>query len=110
MPTIPAWKATFYMKKLIREHAEQRQQYDKCRNIDTALCNQLLTDFEDTHLYPLKHGFTGYSGMKILLLLIHLYGNYNRILSTNLTENNTKLREAFNPYEPLKSLYMRLSE
>ena len=48
--------------------------------------------------------------MKILLLLIHLYGNYNRILSTNLTENNTKLREAFNPNEPLKSLYMRLSE
>ena len=98
------------MKKLIREHAEQRRQYEEYRNIDADLCSQPLINFEDTYLFPLKHAFTGYSGMKMLLLLIHLYGQYARILDTDLAKNGTKLREALNPNKPLEILYTSLNE
>ena len=52
----------------------------------------------------------GYSETKNLLLLIHLYGQYARILTTDIAENNQKLRDSFYPYKPLKSLYVRLNE
>ena len=54
--------------------------------------------------------FTGYSGTKIIFLLIHIYGHYARILAMDLAANNTNLREALNPDEPLKRLYTRLNK
>ena len=56
---ILAWTYPFVEKRLIREHVGQLRQYNKCRNINSALCNQLLTAFEDICLSPLKHVFTG---------------------------------------------------
>ena len=58
-PTILKWTTTFDKKELIRDHTEQRQQYDECSNANASLCNQLLTSVEDMYLYPLKNAFTG---------------------------------------------------
>ena len=48
--------------------------------------------------------------MKMLLLIIHLYGHYDRILATDLEANKHNLREAFNPDNSLESLYTRLKK
>ena len=69
-----------------------------------------MTPFEDTYLSPIKHAFTGYSGTTMLLLLSNIYDHYSRILATDFADNDTKLREAFNPDNPLESLYMRLNK
>ena len=91
-PSIPGWTTSFDEKSLLHEHAGQRQQYDKCRNVDAALRNQLLKAFEDTSLPPLKNTFTGYSGVTTLTPLSYLYAQYAQILMTDLAENNRKLR------------------
>ena len=90
--TIPEWTTPFNKKTLIHEHTDQHQQYDECCNVNSALHNQPLTSFENTHVLPLKKAFTGYSGANTLSLLIHLYSNYKRISATDLNDNNKKLR------------------
>ena len=109
-PTIPLCKTPSDEKALIREHTTQRQQYDECRNIASALRNQLLTEFEDTSLSPLKNAFTGYLGATTLTLLSNLYGNCARISSTDLADNDKNLGEPCNSGKPLKNLYMRLNK
>ena len=109
-PTIPVWTPPFYKKKLIWEHVKQCHQYNECQNIDSALRNQLMTEFEDTYLSPLKHPFTGYFAIKMLQLILHLYDQYARISTIYLAANYANLREPFNPSNPLESLYMRLNE
>ena len=52
----------------------------------------------------------GYSIATTLTLPIHLYGNYARILATDLAANNQKLSNPFNPNKLLESLYTRLNE
>ena len=103
-PRIPSWTILFDKKALLYEHAKQRQQYDECHNVDTALCNQLLKSFEDTYLPPLKNAFAGYSRSTTLNLLSHLYAHYAKILATDLAENDRKLRDTYNTDEPLESL------
>ena len=94
---------------LLREHSEQHQQYNECRNINAALCNQLITEFEDTYFSSLRNAFDGYSRATTLHLIIHIYNNYTRILSTDLTENDKNMREPYNLNNPIKSLYTRLN-
>ena len=69
-----------------------------------------MTAFDDTYLLPLKNAFTGYSGETTLQLLSQLYAHYLIILATDLSENDKKLREAYNPDNPLKILYTRLNK
>ena len=107
---IPEWTTPFNEEALLHEHAKQLQQYNKCRNVDTALRNQLLTASEDTYLSTLKNAFTDYSGATMLTLLSHMYTHYARIFSTDLAEINRKLQETYNLNEPLESLYTRLNE
>ena len=45
----------------------------------------------------------------MLQLLIHLYAHYMSILATELYGTKKRIREAYNTYEPLKSLYVRLN-
>ena len=60
-PNILTWTTPVDDKALLREHVEQRRKYDKFRNVDATLRNQLLTAFDNTYLPPLKNAFTGYS-------------------------------------------------
>ena len=105
-----SWLAPFDEKKLILEHVGLCQQYDECCSINAALRNQLHRDFEDTCLTPLNNAFTGYSGTTTIPLPSHIYVHYTSILATDLAVNNQKLRQPFNPNEPLESLYMRLNK
>ena len=67
-------------------------------------------EFEDTYLSPLKNAFTGYYGDTTLTLISHLNAHYAQILATDLSENDRKLRETYNPDKRLKSLYTSLNE
>ena len=69
-----------------------------------------MTEFEDTYISPLKHALAGYSTIKMLQLILHLYDHYARISTIYLEVNYANLREPFNPRNPLESLYMRLNE
>ena len=71
--------------------------------MDATLRNQLLKVLENTYLYPPQ------SAIPALHLIGHFYGHYARISATDIAANNVKLREPYNPNEPLESLYMRIN-
>ena len=77
--------------------------------MDSAFCNKLLTELEDTYLSPLKNGFTEYSEIPTLQLNNLLYGHYTHISTTELMAKDAKLQDLYNTGEPLEILYMRLN-
>ena len=54
--------------------------------MDAALCNQLMTEFEDNLLFPIKHTFTGYLEILNLQHIGHFYGIYAWITNMELAE------------------------
>ena len=46
----------------------------------------------------------------MILMLIHIYGQYTSISATDLAEKDINLREALNPDEALESLYTRINK
>ena len=109
-PTILAWTSPFNDNKILREIKEHCHKYKKCQTMDSALCNQLLTVFGKTYFYPLNHALKGYSTITKLQLIGHLYGHYARISATNLTENEPKLWELYNPDKQLKIIYTSINK
>ena len=49
--------------------------YNKCRTVDTALKNQLVSSFHDPYLSTLKKLYTGYATKTKMDLIQHLYKN-----------------------------------
>ena len=109
-PNIPSWTNPFDKKALLRELAKQRQQCGECCNVDAALCNHLLTEFQDTYLSPLKNAFTGYSEDTTRTFLSQMHAHYARILDMDQVNNDKKLQESYNPDNPLEIFYTRLNK
>ena len=47
-PKFPLCKTSFDKKALLCKNTKQRQQYNKCCNVNAALHNQILTAFDNT--------------------------------------------------------------
>ena len=98
---VPSWTPSTEKKRITRDHVKQRRLYDKYRTVDSALKNQLLTDFDNPYLATLKNESTGYTTRSTMDLLNHLYQHCAHISSTNMAENDKRVRASYNAEEPL---------
>ena len=78
-------------KRVIREHTYQRRLYNKYRNIDSVLKNQLLVVFDDPYLSTLNNRYTGYATRLTIDLLTYLYEKYSRIYPLYMVGNDERL-------------------
>ena len=85
---VPEWTTPTEETRINREHAEQIRLYDKYRNIDSDLKNQLLAVFDDLYLATLKNEYTRYAARSTWDLLDQLYKHYAHISLTDMSEND----------------------
>ena len=107
---VPACTLPMEDKHIIREHAEQRQLYNKYRTVDSALKNQLIVVFNDPYLTTLRNEYTWYATRSTMEMISHIHKQYDRISSTNMVANGERLCTPYNTDEPLKSLIKTLNE
>ena len=58
--------------------------HDKCRTVDTALKNQLVSSFDNLYISMMKNTYTGCAMKTTMELIHHLYKNYAHISATDM--------------------------
>ena len=84
--------------------------HDKCRTVDTALKNQLVSSFDNPYISMMKNAYTGCAIKTTMELIQHLYKNYAQISATDIAENNKRLRAPYNAEDLIESLVRGINE
>ena len=100
-PTIPAGTNAANTSAIIRCHTKDLQQWQECKNVITALKNQLLSAIDNIYVHALKDCHGGYMNQTIHAILNHLFENYGNIAPLELEDNDTKMRSNWTPTVPL---------
>ena len=74
----------------------------------TALQQQLIAVFDEEYLRGLRNVHTGYVGVTTLQMLDHLHENYGVITAVNTEDNDTRIREPYNPTFPIEALFHQI--
>ena len=75
---------------------------------DKVLKQLLLVAIEEKHYRVLRNDLIGYANVTTRDLIQHLYTGYGNITSTQLANNDTTLRSAYDPNQPTESLYEQI--
>jgi hypothetical protein len=77
----------------------------KYQATDQALKQQLLNTIDKAYIRGLRNRHTGYNNVSTMQLLTHLYTTYGVITPIDIEDNNTKMREPFDPTQPIETLF-----
>ena len=78
-PNVPAGTSAANTSTIVRRHTEDLRQWRECKNVNTALKNQLLSALDDIYIRALKDRHVGYMNQSIRAILQHLFDNYGNI-------------------------------
>ena len=81
--------------------------FNTFRNVDHALCQQLLSAIEDNFV-QVNH--RPYSGSSTLDLLTHLYKIYVVISNADWLTNNKRFREAYAPTDTIEVVWRQIND
>ena len=75
---------------------------------DQALQQQLIAFFDEEYLRGLCNMHTGYVGVTTKQILDHLYKNYGIFTAVDIEDNDTRMREPYNPTFPIETLFHQI--
>ena len=100
-PTIPAGTNAANTSAIICHHTEDLRQWRECKNVITALKNQLLSAIDNIYVRALKDCHVGYMNKPNHAILHDLFENYGNITPLELEDNDTKMRSKWGPQQSL---------
>ena len=109
-PTIPAGTNAANTSAIICCHTEDLQQWHECKNVITALKNQLLLAIDHIYIHALQDRHVGYMDQPIHAILHHLFKNYGNITPLELENNDTKMRLNWDPNSPFDCLIKQIED
>ena len=84
--------------------------FNTFRNVDHALCQQLLGAVEDNFMQVKQRPHQGYIGSSTLDILTHLYETYAFISNANWLLNNMLFRKAYAPTKPIEVVWRNIND
>ena len=109
-PTIPAGTNATNTSAIIRHHTEDLRQWRECKNVITALKNQLLLAIDNIYVRALKDCHVGYMNQPIHAILYHLFENYGNITPLELEDSDTRMRSNWDPKSPFDCLIKQIED
>jgi hypothetical protein len=89
---------------------EDVQTYQTCTSIHQALKNQIISVFEPMYLNILNDNMVGYVNISSRDFLDHLFETYGNITSVDLEINFEHMRRAWDPQQPVESLFKQIKD
>ena len=102
--------ALFTAQERIRIYNESKSTYKTFLAAKTALRNQVLNAVDDKFISALKESIVSYTRLAPLDIISHLKKEYGEITESDLTNNDTKMQEPWDPSTPIEDLYERLEK
>jgi hypothetical protein len=89
---------------------EDVQTYRTCTSVQQALKKQIISVFEPMYLDILNDNMVGYANISARYMLDHLFETYRNITAVNLEINFEHMRRAWDPQQPVESLFKQIQE
>jgi hypothetical protein len=78
--------------------------------MDAALKQQLVNGVNPMYIRTLENRHTGFANVTTRQLIDHLLNTYGNLTPTNLATNDSLFRQAYDPSQPIKSLYAQIED
>jgi hypothetical protein len=89
---------------------EDVQTYRTCTSVQQALKKQITSVFEPMYLDILNENMVGYANISARGMLDHLFETYGNITAVNLEINFEHMRRAWDPQQPVETLFKQIQE
>jgi hypothetical protein len=89
---------------------EDVQTYRTYTSVQQALKKQIISVFEPMYLDVLNDYMVGFANMSAWDMLDHLLGTYGNITAVNLEINFEHMRRAWDPQQPVESLFKQIQD
>jgi hypothetical protein len=89
---------------------EDVQTYRTCTSVQQVLKKQIISVFEPMYLDILNDNMVGYANISERDMLDHLFENYGNITSVDLEINFEHMRRAWDPQQPVESLFKQIQD
>jgi hypothetical protein len=89
---------------------EDLQTYRTCTSVQQALRKQIISVFEPMYLEILNDNMVGYVSISSRDMLDHLFETYGNITAVNLDINFEHMRQAWDPQQPVESLFKQIQD
>jgi hypothetical protein len=87
---------------------EDVQTYRTCTSVQRALRKQIISVFEPIYLEILNENTMGYVNISARDMVYHLFETYGNITSVDLEINFEHMRRAWDPQQPVESLFKQI--
>jgi hypothetical protein len=81
-----------------------------CTSVQQALKKQIMSVFEPMYLDILNDNMVGYANISARDMLDHLFETYGNILAVDLEINFQHMRRAWDPQQPVESLFKQIQD
>ena len=105
---IPPGATAAVTHTLERVHSENLRVFREVTRTDQALKQQLLKVFDDMYFKALRNPHVGYTNTTAYNLIQHLYNVYGRITQIDLSDNEKRLKQSYDPSMPIENLYSQV--
>jgi hypothetical protein len=105
VPAIPGGATGNQINEIVRQHAKLLRVWREYQATDQALRQQLLITFNEAYIRGLRNWHTAYNNVSAMQLLMHLYNTYGVIRPIDIKDNDTGMREPFDPTLPIATLF-----
>jgi hypothetical protein len=78
--------------------------------VNAALKQQLISSISNIYIRTLQDRHTGFANVSTRGLIEHLLRACRNITPTDLAENDTRFKTAYDPFEPIETLYSQLED
>ncbi len=109
-PVIPPLDTAAIIGQTVREHDESLRLWRQYNNVNAALKQQLINAINNICIQTLQDRHTGFANVSTCELIEHLLRAYGNITPTDLAENDTRFKTAYDPSEPIETLYSQLED
>jgi hypothetical protein len=87
---------------------EEVQTYRTYTSMQQALKKQIITVFEPMYFGVLNDDMVGFANISARAMLDHLFTTYVNIIAVNLENNFEHMRRAWDPQQPVESLFKQI--
>jgi hypothetical protein len=89
---------------------EEVHTYRNYTSVQKALKKQIITVFEPMYLDVLNDDMVGFANITARAMLDHLFITYGNITAVDLEHNFEHMRRAWDPQQPVESLFKQIQE
>jgi hypothetical protein len=89
---------------------EDVQTYQTCTSVQQALKKQIFSVFEPMYLDIFNYNMVDYANISARYMLDHLFETYGNITAVDLEINFEHLRRAWDPQQPVESLFKQIQD